>query len=525
METIAVNIPSKENVLSAKNVTVLSFSNECFTEEKETSTAVSGPSTSAKDSGKLRKSFSTMNLFIIGVSSIMGSGIYVIPSIVAENTTDMGWAILVWIVCGLVALLAALTFCELSTSIKKTGGSYVYILETYGKVAGFVACWSTIFFSVPVSHAFRTLAIGKYLVEPFFQSDEEQELAARLVAVLCVVLIAIANCLNISFYKKLQTFFMIEQVVGVTFLIALGAWQVIEGKTDNFKQFFTTTPSLTLKTFGEFGIAMYSCLVNFEGWRVVSIMNEESNKIEKTMVKATMSVLPFVTTIFVTVNLSFITVLSRDEIADSSVVGFNFVYQILGIKLAWFVQVLVSLASFGTGLSNVFAMSRLLLSAAREGQLPKIFAYIHESKRTPITACLGLSTLTLAFLFIPGNNLRSLAYMFGLSVWFTHTACFVAVPVLRICRPDLKRSFKIPILIPVILVLISLLLLVFAMIGQPVSTGIYLGFVLLGVPMYYIFIHRPERFPARLFDKPHSMLCEWIKKHSLVLCRYDNEGT
>ena len=83
------------------------------------------------NSNKLRKSFSAINLFIIGVSSMTGSGIYVTPGTIPQNTTDMGWALLTWSVGGRIVIFAGLTFCELSTLMRKTGGSYVYILEAY----------------------------------------------------------------------------------------------------------------------------------------------------------------------------------------------------------------------------------------------------------------------------------------------------------------------------------------------------------------------------------------------------------
>ena len=180
-------------------------------------------------------------------------------------------------------------------------------------------------------------------------------------------------------------------------------------------------------------------------------MNEEANNAEKTLVEATISILPFVTKIFLMVNLSFITVLSRAEIATSDVVGFTFADKIVGIKLAWFVQALATLAAFGSSISNIFAMSRLSLCAAREGHFSKLFGYIYKSKKTQITACLGLSVLTLVFLFLSGNNIRNLVYMSGLLVWLTHTACSAAVPVLRVFKPELHRPFKINIVLPMYL--------------------------------------------------------------------------
>ena len=159
------------------------------------------------------------------------------------------------------------------------------------------------------------------------------------------------------------------------------------------------------------------------------------------------------------VNLSFITVLSKEEFATSDVVGFTFADKIVGIKLAWFVQALAALAAFGSSILNIFAMSRLLLSAAREGHFPELFACIHKSKKTPITACLGLSAPTLVFLFFPGNNIRNLVHMYGLSMWLTHTACFAAIPVLRVFKLELHRSFRVNIVIPLTLVFISFLLL------------------------------------------------------------------
>src|SRR5437879_6201798 len=77
----------------------------------------------------------------IVVGTVIGSGVFKKPQVVAENVPNFGVAMLVWVAVGLLALLGALALAEVAVLFPKAGGNYVFLREGYGRLAGFLWGW------------------------------------------------------------------------------------------------------------------------------------------------------------------------------------------------------------------------------------------------------------------------------------------------------------------------------------------------------------------------------------------------
>jgi len=91
----------------------------------------------------------TLRLFdatMIVAGSMIGSGIFIVSADIARNVGSAGWLIVVWLLTGVMTLIAAVSYGELSAMFPKAGGQYVYLKEAYNPLTGFVYGWS--FFAV-----------------------------------------------------------------------------------------------------------------------------------------------------------------------------------------------------------------------------------------------------------------------------------------------------------------------------------------------------------------------------------------
>src|SRR5947208_4921341 len=75
------------------------------------------------------------------VGTVIGSGVFKKPQVVADNVPYFGLAALVWVLGGLLALLGALALAEVAVLYPKAGGNYVFLREGYGRLAGFLWGW------------------------------------------------------------------------------------------------------------------------------------------------------------------------------------------------------------------------------------------------------------------------------------------------------------------------------------------------------------------------------------------------
>jgi APA family basic amino acid/polyamine antiporter len=72
------------------------------------------------------------------VGSMIGSGIFIVSSDIARQVGSAGWLTLIWLLAGLITMIAAVSYGELSAMFPKAGGQYVYLKEAYNKLIAFL---------------------------------------------------------------------------------------------------------------------------------------------------------------------------------------------------------------------------------------------------------------------------------------------------------------------------------------------------------------------------------------------------
>ena len=92
------------------------------------------------------------------IATVVGAGIFTVPSIVASLTGSGGGFMLVWVIGGVLALAGALVYAELAARFPDAGGEYVYLREAFGPVAGFLSGWTS--FVAGFSGAIAASAVG-----------------------------------------------------------------------------------------------------------------------------------------------------------------------------------------------------------------------------------------------------------------------------------------------------------------------------------------------------------------------------
>ena len=97
------------------------------------------------------------------VGSVIGSGIFVVPSLIARRVPEPGLVIGIWVFSGLLVLCGALTLAELGTMLPESGGLYVYMREAYGSFWAFLYGWTIMLVVIPGSMAALTSAFLLYL--------------------------------------------------------------------------------------------------------------------------------------------------------------------------------------------------------------------------------------------------------------------------------------------------------------------------------------------------------------------------
>jgi len=432
------------------------------------------------------------------VGGIIGSGIFASPKKVLVNSGSVGMALTVWFLCGCLSLGGALCMLELGLMIPKSGASYAYLKEAFGPIPAFLYLYTTLFIRNPAGIAIITITCGDYLVTAILGNDcilEDKALMVKLIAATCIGIVLSLNLASARWATSMHIVFTVLKMLAITIVILTGVVRLAQGYGDNFEDPFGGS---TTRISG-IGYAFYGGLWAYNGWASLNFVTEEVINPNKVMPKAIIGGLSIVTASYMLMNVAYLTVLTPAEVGSTNAVAVLLANRLFGV-MAWIIPLLVSCSTFGTSIGTTFVSGRLGFAAARDGHLPNIFAMVHTKRNTPMPSLILPCIIAWLMLLPNSSNFSTLVNYFGFATWTFHGATFVALLWLRYKKPDMKRPFKVFLGIPIVTILGTAYVVVAPFYDYPLESSYALFFVLLGIPIYFIFI-KYKLLPEYLVNK------------------------
>src|SRR5271170_3783566 len=115
----------------------------------------------------LRRALGLWGAVSIVVGTVIGSGIFLVPTRMISLVGSVQTLFVVWIVAGVLSLFGALTYAELAAAMPEAGGEYVYLTEAYGPLWGFLYGWTQMWVAKSGSIATLATAFFYYLTNFF----------------------------------------------------------------------------------------------------------------------------------------------------------------------------------------------------------------------------------------------------------------------------------------------------------------------------------------------------------------------
>ncbi|XP_044023741.1 b(0,+)-type amino acid transporter 1 isoform X2 [Siniperca chuatsi] len=415
--------------------------------------------------------------------TMIGSGIFMTPQTVLYAIGSPGASLVVWACCGLLVILASFCYAELGTVIRESGGEYIYILRTSGPVTAFMLIFSSVLFVRPASIAGIALSFAQYGVAPFYSDCPPPVLLVKCVAAAAIIVLATVNCLNVRFSMSVQVFFMVAKVLTLAVIIIGGVVMLIRGHTENFEDSFENTNVGV----NPIGIAFYQGLWSYDGWNNLNYVTEELKRPEVNLPRAVVIAISLVTGLYLLVNVSYLTVMTPEELMSSNAVAVTWGNKVLG-SWGWIMSVAAALSAFGSLNGTFFSGGRVCFVAAREGHMPDILAMAHVRRLTPSPALIFTTVVSLVVL-IPGD-FQSIVNFFSFTAWFFYAVTLSGLLYLKIKKPELPRPYRVPIILPILVLLAGIFLVLAPIIDDPQIEYLYVTlFILSGAIVYVPFIH------------------------------------
>ncbi|XP_076833922.1 b(0,+)-type amino acid transporter 1-like isoform X1 [Brachyhypopomus gauderio] len=432
-----------------------------------------------------------------GVSLIagvmIGSGIFMTPQTMMRNIMSAGASLLIWGCSGILCMLTALSYAEMGTVIRESGGDYIYILRTSGRLMAFIYAFIFALIKRPCSAAIQALTIAQNAVSLFYQGCPPPALVVKAVAAVVLLLVSTINCMNVRLTIAISIWLLAIKFI-VLAIIAIGGLIVLfQGEAVGLQNSFEGTNF----SIYAIGMAFYQCLWSYGGWGNLNYVTEETTRPEVILPRAIMIAIPLVTVFYLLVNVSYLAAMTPREMMFSTAVAVTWGNKVLG-GWGWVMSIAAALSSFGSLNGSFFSGGRVCFVAAREGHLPDILSMVHVQRLTPSPALIFTTIISLIVL-IPGD-FESIVNLFSFTGWFFNGLTLSGLIYLKIKKPDLPRAYSVPIIVPILVLLAAVFLVLAPIIDNPRLEYLYVTlFILSGVVIYVPLIHF-RLFPG-LLDK------------------------
>ncbi|XP_059209431.1 b(0,+)-type amino acid transporter 1-like [Centropristis striata] len=419
--------------------------------------------------------------FIAG--TMMGSGIFISPQYVLSVIGSPGASLVIWVCCGLISMMGGLCYAELGTVIPESGAEYIYILRTAGKVMAFVFVFSFVIVMRPASATGIALSFAEYVVAPFYSGCTPPQLVLKLVAATAIVVLSVVNCMSVRLATTIQVLSMVVKLLAMAVIILGGVVKLFQGHTENFNNSFEGTNV----DVSSIGIAFYQGLWSYDGWNTLNFLTEEVKHPEVNLPRAVVIAISLVTGLYLLVNVSYLTVMTPKELMSSSAVAVTWGNKVLG-SWGWIMSVAAALSAFGSLNGTFFSGGRVCFVAAREGHMPDILSMAHVHRLTPSPALIFTTVVSLLVL-IPGD-FQSIVNFFSFTAWFFYAITLSGLIYLKIKKPELPRPYRVPIILPILVLIVAIFLVLAPIIDNPQIEYLYVTlFILSGAIVYIPFIH------------------------------------
>ncbi|XP_066478709.1 b(0,+)-type amino acid transporter 1-like [Tiliqua scincoides] len=432
---------------------------------------------------RLKREIGLTSAVSLIAGTMIGSGIFMSPEWVLRNIGSPAGSLIVWAACGLLVTFGALSYAELGTIIKESGGDYIYILRNFGSLPAFLFAYTSVIVVRPASVAAVSLSFAEYAVVPFYPGCSSPPMVIKCTAVACIVLLSLVNCLSVRLATSIMNIFTVTKLLALLVIVVGGMVLLAHGQTESFQNAFQNTKTDA----GAIGIAFYQGLWSFDGWNNLNYVTEEMKKPEVNLPRAMMIAIPLVTCFYLLVNVSYFAAMSPAELLSSGAVAITWGNKVLG-SWVWLISLSVALSSFGSANGTLFSGGRVCYIAAREGHMPDILSMAHVRHFTPSPALIFTSVISI-IMVIPGS-FSQIVNLFSFTAWLFYGTTISGLLYLKIKKSELPRSYKVPIIIPIVFLMASVYLVLAPIIDQPQIEFLYvILFIFSGIIFYFPLVH------------------------------------
>ncbi|XP_004072756.1 cationic amino acid transporter 4 [Oryzias latipes] len=389
----------------------------------------------------LKRCLSTLDLTLMGVGGMVGSGLYVLTGTVAKDTAGPA-VIISFIFAGIASLLAAFCYAEFGASIPKTGSAYMFTYVSVGELWAFLIGWNVILENMiggaAVARAWSGYldSIFNHAIQNFTETHIMQwhvPFLAHYPDLLAAGILVVASVF-ISFGVQVSSYLNhIFSSISMGVIVFILVFGFVLAEPANWSQ-----EQGGFAPFGLSGILAGSatCFYAFVGFDVIASSSEEAKNPQKAVPIATAISLGLAATAYILVSTVLTLMVPWRTLDPNSALADAFFRR--GYSWAGIIVAVGSICAMNTVLlCNLFSLPRIVYAMAEDGLFFSIFARVNPLTKVPVNAILvfGILMAAMALMF----DLEALVQFLSIGTLLAYTFVAASVIVLRF-QPEKTTS-------------------------------------------------------------------------------------
>ena len=434
------------------------------------------------------------------VGSTIGSGIFRTPASVAQRIDDVPLFLLAWVVGAVVVLCGALTYSELAAAFPRSGGVYVFVRESFGRLPAFLFAWAELWVIRPgaygaigitaSAYTLRTLGLDPSGVISTLGPVEIR--AEQLLGAGYIMLVGAVNYFGIHRGAVLQNLSTIFKVGALALLVILGFALGSQAANLPAGGIFAQRAAVGLSPFL---LAMVAILWAYDGWADLAFVGGEVMNPQKILPRALLIGTGTVVVLYLSANLVYLYLIPIEQMKHAELVAADVTKLVIGPAGVVVVSAAIAVSTFGTLNGSMMTAPRIFFAAAEDNLFPRLIARVDPKTHAPTAAVVLMTVMGVIFILV--RTFTALADQFIIGIWPFYALAVAGVFVLRRTRPELERPYRTwgyPV-VPVVFLVAALFLLGNYLVRETASFAIDIGIILSGVPAYLIWQWWRRRAP------------------------------
>ena len=424
------------------------------------------------------------------VGGIIGSGIFLNPSIVAQRVGTGSWTMVVWGIGAVIAVLGAFIFAELGARNPAAGGGYAYLRDAFGPLPAFLYGWALLVAIASGAMAAVAVTFASYAAPLLGLAPSAQVPLAGAV----IVALALVNIVGVTPGAVTQNVFTVLKLAAIAALVVGG---LAFAGTHSLAEPATVGANPRPGPLAiALGTALVPVLFAYGGWQQTNFVAEEMIDAERNLPRALVWGVLIVAGVYLAVNWTYLRTLGIGGLASSVAPAADAMELRFGRTGRTLIAAGIAVSTFGFLNLVILVTPRVYQAMARDGLFFRRLAVLHPRFRTPVAA-IALQAAWAVGLLLSGTYGELLDYVtFADWIFFGATAATLVVYRRRGISGDVRR-FRAP-FYPwsvVLFVLAAAYVIAGAIASSPYNA--LRGAVLLsaGVPAY-LYWRRRGRAPA-----------------------------